>query len=354
MLSFKLIANKINTANLGEEVYVVVTTSNFQDKKIWLNVRQGKEQGIDTENCAIELSDNDKEFYRPEAVVGAYANESKITNSNDFKDWAIFKFKIGGKNTKGYADKLEKLTNKKTKLCLIIDAHNPNGIPSNHIGYEGYDGKLDHSEEPNCWLDEDGKWFELGKNKKAPWMEIALKEYNTYKTKREDESPLKEKIIDHYHKSTVLGAAHHGKETQWGDDTSWCASFINWCFNQLKDYENTNKNPKKYYNSQAYSWKHENWKNGDKSEPFYGAVAVTNFSHTGFVAGKSKTGKIVILGGNQDGAQKRSLKERICYTAIDKTAIISYAKPKGYESSESEKQLSIIDITASDNFSSTR
>ncbi len=200
----------------------------------------------------------------------------------------------------------------------------------------------------------DGKWFELKNKQIAPWMKFAMEEYENYKEFKENESPLKEKIIDYYHKSTVLGNIHYGTDKEWTEQVSWCASFVNWCFEQTDNYKGTNKKPNAFYNSKAYAWKHENWEHGEKTEPFYGAVIVTNFSHTGFVVGKTESGRIVILGGNQDGAQKRSLRERICYTSVDESDIISYAKPKGYIPDESEKELAIIDIKATDNFLSTR
>lgn len=349
----KVTFEQINTANLGDEVYAIATTNNFLDKKIWLNVRQGKEEGIDTQDCAIQLLVNDQEVFRPEAIVGAYAKDTKITNAQDFKDWAIFKFKLGGKDTKAYADTLEKLTDKKTNLCIIIDAHNPNSIPSNHVGYEGYDGELDHSKDPNCWLDSDGKWFELTKKEEAPWMKHAMSEYNTYKDIEEKTSPLKERIQTYF--STTN--AKTGKYT-----SPWCGAFVNWCFEQTDEYKGTNSG----LTALAFDWgdkgnakaktsrhKPDGWENGETCQPFYGAVIVLNYSHVAFIVGKnSKKNKYVYIGGNQGGDKSGTQKIQFGSVTIGKEFQIM--KPKKYIVTSEQMKLKEYSIDKDGSHATTR
>ena len=36
-------------------------------------------------------------------------------------------------------------------------------------------------------------------------------------------------------------------------------------------------------------------------KPFYGAIAIMNYSHVGFVCGVNRQGSLLLLGGNQGG-----------------------------------------------------
>ncbi len=103
---------KRDEAHLGDEVYVIVETLNLQDQTIWLNVKQGQTEqpDIEFESKGLMLQHDKGENTRAEAVVGAFAEDEQITNKDDFKDWAIFKFILGGKDTKREQEVLEKLT----------------------------------------------------------------------------------------------------------------------------------------------------------------------------------------------------------------------------------------------------
>lgn len=157
----------LKSASLGDEIYVVVKTSNLTNKKVRINVKQGKEEKteLNFKNTGLILQHDKGESTRAEAVVGTYAKNDKITNKTDFKDWAIFKITLGGKDTKREKEELDKLKDKKAFMCLLIDAHTPNGIK---VVYNGTnpdkDGEPDQRTTPNRWLDIDGKWFELKGN----------------------------------------------------------------------------------------------------------------------------------------------------------------------------------------------
>lgn len=158
---------RLNTANLGDEVYVVVETDNLQGKKIWLNVKQGKadKPEIESNSKGLMLQHDKSTQTKAEAIVGSYVKNDKITNKDDFKDWAIFKFTLGGKDTKQEQDALEKLTDKKAFMYLLIDAHSPNNIKVLYNGRNpDKNGEPDKRTTPNQWLDMDKKWFELKKD----------------------------------------------------------------------------------------------------------------------------------------------------------------------------------------------
>lgn len=160
----KVTFTKTSKGSLGDEVYVVVKTQLLQGKTIFLNVKQGVEAKTEVErdNKGLMLQQGDKSNTKAEAVVGAFAKNDEITNKDDFKDWAIFKFILGGKDTKNEGDIINKLAAKKASMFLLIDAQSSDNT---RIFYNGYNpdenGEADLSSSPNHWLDSDGKWFEL-------------------------------------------------------------------------------------------------------------------------------------------------------------------------------------------------
>ncbi|MDP2542590.1 hypothetical protein CSC81_09310 [Tenacibaculum discolor] len=215
------------------------------------------------------------------------------------------------------------------------------------------EGDPDKRNTPNYWLDMDDKWFELKKKQRAPWMEFAEQEYETFKGINENKSPLKERIKDYYHKSTTLGKSHYGKKTELTDVVSWCASFVNWCFEQTKGYKGTNESKGGSYNSLAFDWTPKNWENGGKCEAFYGAVITLKYSHTAFIVGKNtKKNKYVYLGGNQGG--KSSGEQQIRYGTVTIGKEKSISKPKNYKVTDEEKELKEMTVNADGSFKTTR
>jgi uncharacterized protein (TIGR02594 family) len=96
------------------------------------------------------------------------------------------------------------------------------------------------------------------------------------------------------------------------DETPWCSSFVNWAITE-SGITGTNS-------ARAYSWKR--WGQRLRS-PAYGAIAIANFSHVGFVVGKNTAGKIVVLGGNQGAPGSVSL------TVINPN-VLHYVYPRGF------------------------
>ncbi len=188
---------------------------------------------------------------------------------------------------------------------------------------------------------------------KAPWMVFAEAEYATYKGITENTSPLKERIIDEYHKSTTLGGAHHGKSTEWQQSVPWCASFVNWCFEQTANFKSTNLSANGSYNSLAFDWTPENWENGEECDAFFGAVITLTYSHTAFIVGKNTTlNKYVYLGGNQGGSA--SGQQQIRYGTVTIGNEKSIAKPKGYVVKDEEKVLKELTVNADGSSATTR
>ena len=191
--------------------------------------------------------------------------------------------------------------------------------------------------------------------KRAPWVEVAWKEFETYKGLREEESPLKEKISKYFMASGNSDLNYK---------SAWCAAFVKWCFNQT-DYKDIT--PKG--SAAAYAWAHYNnskvqgnkwvdgWKNGEKCEPFVGAIIVFNYSHVAILIGENKNGNsYVYLGGNQGNGDKRVGYQKISLGSVSKSSSTIYAimKPEKYQVLDDEKKLPKYDVNSENDASSSR
>lgn len=169
------------------------------------------------------------------------------------------------------------------------------------------------------------------------WISIAEEELGTKEIAGKKHNP---RIIE-YHATTT------SKPTQ--DESPWCASFVNWVLMKA-GYEGTDS-------AWSHSWK--NW--GDSlSKPALGVVAFIDWGkvypdkpdkqgkgHVGFVVGKTASGRIVLLGGNQNN--------KVSYSAFKASHIVTYRVPKGYKADPSQYDLPILKITGGGSgFESTR
>lgn len=128
--------------------------------------------------------------------------------------------------------------------------------------------------------------------RKAPWMAIAVSEAKEWQGTGE------KKIQDNYHH--LVGAKGQL------NSTPWCASFINYCLKESGcDYS------KAYVQSSQFPVYDKN-KFKEVEKPIYGAIMVfrtytesagkfTGSGHVSFVYGKTESGDICGLGGNQGG-----------------------------------------------------
>jgi len=212
----KITFERLNKTTLGSDVYIVVETDKLQDKQVLININQGKVKGIVEKDTAVKITQNDKETVLIEATVGEYAKNDKLSNKDDFKDWAIAKIKLAPKTKetlKAYTDEIKKLTDKKTLLYLLIDAHSKNDIT---VVYNGRnpdkDGNPDERTTPNYWLDMEGKWFELSSNECCSG-DITSEELGEIFTGASDDSldDLRDEFNDafeHFSINTCLRRAH--------------------------------------------------------------------------------------------------------------------------------------------------
>ncbi len=161
------------------------------------------------------------------------------------------------------------------------------------------------------------------------WLNIAKKEMGQTEIKGKKHN----KRIVNYHDTT-------GKFGN--DETAWCSSFVNWVMTKA-GYEGTNS-------AWAKGW--SKW--GRKiSKPAYGSIAVIDWSkvgkkggHVGFVVGKTSSGSMVLLGGNQGDQVKLS--------AFKTSSIIAYVIPEIFEEKNMSFNLKTIDNLANENYQQTR
>ena len=133
----------------------------------------------------------------------------------------------------------------------------------------------------------------------TPWMEYGFSQLG-----QREISPGNNPNIISFHATT-------GRFLN--DETPWCSSYVNWSMKQA-GVVGTNS-------ARAYSWLV--W-GVPIDKPAYGAIAIMNFSHVGFVVGVNKDGRIIILGGNQGTPGSVNL------TPVARSAVISYRYPNGF------------------------
>lgn len=135
----------------------------------------------------------------------------------------------------------------------------------------------------------------------APWLSIAEEELGTREIRGHDHNP---RIVE-YHHTTTLKASD--------DETPWCSSFVNWCFDQA-GMAGTDS-------AAARSWRR--W--GRKLDrPRKGCVVVFSSSrgptsgHVGYFE-REQRNHILVLGGNQQNA--------VNYSSYPKSRLLEYRWP---------------------------
>jgi uncharacterized protein (TIGR02594 family) len=135
---------------------------------------------------------------------------------------------------------------------------------------------------------------------KTPWMDKAESQLGVTEDKRPG-------------KHNPDSIKYHSTTGKWkNDEVAWCASFVNWCLVQ--------SNIQSLNSATAFDYKNFGAK---LNKPAYGAIAIMNYSHVGFVAGQNSDGRIVLLGGNQADA--------VNYSPNAISAVLQYRYPAGFK-----------------------
>ncbi|WP_445722395.1 CHAP domain-containing protein [Flavobacterium sp.] len=160
-------------------------------------------------------------------------------------------------------------------------------------------------------------WFKYNKNVcnnggimpelsgKLPWMDIAWEEYEKYKGLNNNISPLKEQVEIYFDNANYS----NGKYSE-----NWCAAFVTWCLSKSSVTYNPPSGlgtirARAFAPKGKYATDHH-WEEGtltNNNTPAYGAIALIKWEnggeHVAFVIGKTSTGRIAVLGGNQSVRQ---------------------------------------------------
>ncbi len=201
----KITFKKTSTGSIGNEMYVVVETELLQGKTMAINIRQGKEKGIEEEHTNVMLKDDQDNYHEMiKTTVGGMC-ETDYLNKDDFADQAIFKLSIDTNDKekkKAWTKALEEATDKKTLLYIITDAHTLEGQTELNITYLGdtEEGEMRGEKVTNRWLDVEGQWFELKHGPKFPITPEQLLEIfpKSKKTRREEVAKAINKYSDEF------------------------------------------------------------------------------------------------------------------------------------------------------------
>jgi uncharacterized protein (TIGR02594 family) len=171
------------------------------------------------------------------------------------------------------------------------------------------------------------------KGKRAPWMEIALKVAKEMKGCVESKEPM------YSNAKKYLQYCNNFNDSTDGVKGPWCAAFLNWTIGQTK----IPGTQLPYSHAKSASSLAPLWTDKYKkiSEPIYGCLVVYRHinkknGHIGFLMGKTKTGKYILLGGNQnDTIRFDSYGE---YTSSSKLKkLYGFYIPKDYNVKEVDK-----------------
>ncbi|KAF9658731.1 hypothetical protein ABHQ57_14285 [Tenacibaculum sp. ZH5_bin.1] len=169
----KIEFTKLANANLGDEVYMVVETENMANKRIKLSLKQAEKDCLVEKDSSIVLQQDGKKTSVVETYVSRFAEQNKknISNAEDYRNFAIDAVTLSPKEEKDqkkYREALNKTTDKKTKLFMVVDAE-PVGASWKEVFY---DEVFDLT--PNQWYYGEKNWFELQVSENANIYEIHL------------------------------------------------------------------------------------------------------------------------------------------------------------------------------------
>lgn len=187
----KLTFKKIDQATMATTVYVIVETKNLYKKDISLELRQAGTKVVVEKDTALTVVNQKKAVTTMKSDVGELAT-GKYSNDEVLKNLAVFKIRLDpddDKKHKNWVDAINKVSDKKTKLYLHVDAHTPNELESTAIDYQGE--AVGESKEKSAFLNASGKEFSLD-------IKFAIHIYHTGKISKIELSNIKKvKMIYH-------------------------------------------------------------------------------------------------------------------------------------------------------------
>jgi len=157
---------KINSVKIGGIAYIVVETMYFQQGKINIVIKHGKEKVLGDVDTAMQVIHNGQQKFTIPAQVGVLDKNLGIANQNDHIDRAIIKVKFAPSDDaamKAWQKSIKDSTHKKAYVYLNVEADSSNSLYSvNRIAYYGTQGLVCSPDtKVKNWLDVDEEWFKL-------------------------------------------------------------------------------------------------------------------------------------------------------------------------------------------------
>ena len=170
---------------------------------------------------------------------------------------------------------------------------------------------------------------------RAPWMKVAIDVVKAMKGCKEGKEPMYSKA-----KSFLKYVGNNFEPTD-GNNGPWCAAYMNWCIGQTVNPQTSQPYKHKKSASSLASINNADYKK--IAEPIYGCIVVYKHidakiwkGHTGFLYGKTTSGKYILLGGNQDNTVRFDSYGE--YTSSTKTKkLYGFYIPADYEVKEIDK-----------------
>lgn len=334
-----------NTNNYGE----LPAIAHFSDRtniSIFVTNLNGKDESIFSTTAGessknILLLKNGQNFI---AKTGEHKEGEKST-----EEYLVKKGDTLGKIARGLHTTVKRLANLNgiTNVNVIAVGQKlkvPGGMSKPHVAQAQQTPKKTQQHVSTGTSDNGFPQANIGSNTDlAPWMEIAIREAKEWHGMGEGD------IEDNYHVLAESTGTLRG--------TAWCASFVTYCLN-CANYYHARSNTR----SSQFPV-NESTKFYEISEPVYGAIMVlknynnsthadTGSGHITFVYGRSVSGGIAALGGNQGGSRFGGGTLKISeYSLTDITASFDgkYQKfykfylPVGYENINNDLNLINVD-----------
>ena len=154
--------NRLKQASLGQEIYLIIETTDIRGETVKININQGKEEVIEPVDHSLNVLEDGTEKWTFESVIGEFKykyrdkdkNEIEYLNQDDYKDFAIVKVKLRPKlDTKldSWVKKIKKNDAKKAYLYLYVEVDADLKVRYHSGGTEGGD-KYRFGNQEGKWL----------------------------------------------------------------------------------------------------------------------------------------------------------------------------------------------------------
>lgn len=149
-----LLLKPLKKVSVGEELLLVAKTAGLRQKKVSIQIKQGKEKCIKEIGQSLESLENEEEKTTFETNVGAFAAASEYLNKTDYQDTAIIKIQLRPTDEAMLEEWTKLLKEKSTKSAFLYFE-----VEAEADGQVTYNGGGD-GDKKNLFSYGDGLWTE--------------------------------------------------------------------------------------------------------------------------------------------------------------------------------------------------